>query len=390
MKMNTQLQTLAAERAQLRQDMIDFRQPKRVPIMARFSVEAACGLAHIDLRKAMYDPALLETAMGAVCGTFYSDASPFSHQRFPWAFQAAGSHNAAMATSGSIQVPEAENLLAEEWDEFIADPITTMIEKIQPRAMKSLQPDNPQEVRLAALRTLMIGNESERQMSAIIQGLADRYGYMDHFMGGPFVNVPFDFIADHLRSFRGAFIDLRRVPDKVKAASKALLKICKWLSDIQAPADGSGVSFLPLHTPAFMGTPQFEEYYWPDFEEYILFLVDHGWHCNVFAEGNWDRYYEFMERLPDHRVSFQCEEGDPVRMKQTFGKSHLIGGLYDPTITLVHDKEKCIDEAKRLVDVVGKDGGFYFCFNKNVLDIKSIDVPKLAAVLDWVRDKAVY
>jgi len=121
----------------------------------------------------------------------------------------------------------------------------------------------------------------------------------------------------------------------------------------------------------------------------ILFMDRQGVAVNVFAEGDWSRYYEHMSRLPV-TTSFQMEEGDWAAIKKSFGREHVFGGLYDPTITLTRTKEECIDEAKRLFEICGEGGRFYFCFNRNVMDINSIDSSKLRAVLDWIHTKAVY
>ena len=387
--MNDAMKALYDERMLLRHDLLEFRQPKRVPVTARFSLDSACGLAGIDLRKAMYSPALMEKAMTTVCETFYSDSAPFSMTRLPLEFQVTGSANSMQSSSGTIQHPEFEGMRADDYDAFIEDPVTTLIEVIHPRVLKSLRSKSPEEVRLAALRGYIADQDCKRVVSSMFAKMDDRYGYMKPFGGGPMSNIPFDYLADHLRGFGAALIDLRRRPEKVKAANAVLLKIIKWLCN-RPSTEPDGVSWLALHMPAFMSTRQFEEFYWEDFLDFIIFLNGLGWHCTVFVEGDWERYYGHMDRLPHYKTSFQCEEGDPARMKETFGRHHFFGGLYDPTITLVYDKERCIDEAKRLVDICGKDGGFYFCFNKNVIDIKSVDVNKLAAVLEWVRDKAIY
>ena len=84
------------------------------------------------------------------------------------------------------------------------------------------------------------------------------------------------------------------------------------------------------------------------------------------------------------------EYGNPKVFTETVGKDHIIGGFFDPTISLVRSKEACIDEAKRLLDITMKSGKYYFCFDKSVMDIKSIDVGKIQAVLEWVTENAKY
>jgi hypothetical protein len=84
------------------------------------------------------------------------------------------------------------------------------------------------------------------------------------------------------------------------------------------------------------------------------------------------------------------ENGDPKRFAETVGKDHVFGGFYDPTVTLSRSREECIDNAKRLLDICMKSDHYYFCFDRNVMDIKSVDVPKLQAVLEWVRENGNY
>jgi hypothetical protein len=43
-----------------------------------------------------------------------------------------------------------------------------------------------------------------------------------------------------------------------------------------------------------------------------------------------------------------------------------------------------------MCDICMKSDHFYFTFNRSVMDIASIDTGKLQAVLEWVRDNAVY
>lgn len=109
----------------------------------------------------------------------------------------------------------------------------------------------------------------------------------------------------------------------------------------------------------------------------------------MIAEQDFTRYTPWLERLPGTTI-FNVEEGDPKHFKETVGKNHVIGGFFDPTITLVRSREQCLDEAKRIVDICAPGGKFYFAFNKFVMDIKNVHVSKLAAVLDWVAANTDY
>jgi hypothetical protein len=84
-------------------------------------------------------------------------------------------------------------------------------------------------------------------------------------------------------------------------------------------------------------------------------------------------------------VTISCPE-----KSQNVGKDHVFGGFYDPTITLSRSKEECIDEAKKLLDTCMKSDHFYFTFDKSVIDMKSVNVPKLQAVCEWVYENGKY
>ncbi len=379
---------LRAERICMREDLLAGRTPKRVPLVVKFQLEAACDFAGVDLRRALYDPALVEKACTAVCAHFPSDTFPVVNLRFPWSFQMLGSKNWVVSSTGAIQRPEVESMPAEWYDALIEDPVGTILEKVLPRSCRALDaPPTQRSIRLAKAYA------THRQEADITRGIArslsGQYGYMVPLADGPKTYIPFDMLADHFRGFRGVVMDLRRAPDKVERAVRALLPVCRF----QASADGDAagrVSFIPLHMPPFISTEAFERFYWPTFEEMIRYQVERGVYCNIFAEGDWSRYYDHLDRLPRERVGFQFEEGDACYIKGKLGQKRFFGGFFDPTITLARSREACVDEAKRLIETCAPGGGFYFCFNRNLMDIKSVDVKKLQAVLEWVATQARY
>lgn len=372
------------ERGRLRSDLLAGRTPARIPMVIKFQLEAACDFAGIDTRRALYDPALLEKACRAVCDAFPSDTFPCVNLRLPWSFQMLGSKNWVVSSSGTIQHPEVAGMPPAWYDELIADPVATIIEKVFPAGCAAL--DAPPALRSVRLAKAYATWREENRITQQIAGcLTEEYGYMAPLAGGPPTYIPFDLLADRLRGFCGVMMDMRRVPEKVEQAVKALMQVCKYLASRKGNADVGQVSFIPLHMPPFISTKAFELFYWPTFEEMVHFQIDRGVTCNIFLEGDWSRYHSYLNRLPQQRVGFQLEEGDAAQIKAGFGNRRFFGGLFDPTITLTRSREACIDEAKRLVDACSSGGGFYFCFNRNLLDIKSVNVAKLQAVLEWVH-----
>ncbi|MCL2579280.1 MAG: uroporphyrinogen decarboxylase [Oscillospiraceae bacterium] len=375
------------ERTQIRTDSIEGRIPKRVFVFARFSLEAACGYAGVDLAKAHYDMELTEKAFESICKDFYSDALPVGNIRFPAPYQILGARNWVMGSNGAVQHPEIVTMEADEYDEYIANPYDAIVEKFLPRACPELDTDpaNRSLVLGKAYRSFKKYSEGTR---AVCGKLAAKYGLVPGFITGELIEAPFDFLADQLRGFKEINIDLRRRADKVKAACEATLPL--MLKRAVPPVIRPGqINYIPLHLAPYIKMGDFEKYFWPTLEELVNGMDKAGVACTLFAEEDWTRYAEYLARLPKSAI-LMFENGDCAKIKATAGKDHLIGGFFDPTITLTRSKEECIDEAKRLVDICAPGGNFYFAFDKGIMDIKSVDVPKLQAVLEWVSVNTNY
>jgi hypothetical protein len=376
-----------AERDALRSDLIAGKAPARVPVYALFTLEAACGLADIDLFDAHYDLSLAEKAHEKICETFYSDALPSINLRYPPVYDILGAKNWVLGSTGAVQHSGIEMMHEDEYDEFIAGPYKMIVETFMPRICSSLEGD-------AAARSLNFAKafyEYKRQVDghvAIYGRMAERFGYSSGVIAGPTTVAPFDFIADQFRGFTNITVDIYRIPDKVEAAVKAVYPYMLKLALAGQPESG-GSCFIPLHLAPFINLKQFESLYWPTLRQMVEEADSHGVSSALFIEQDWTRYLDYLETLPKSTIGW-VEKGDPVKFTEQFGKDHVFGGFYDPTITLTQSKESCIDEAKRLLDVCMKSGHFYFTFDRSIMDIKSIDIAKLQAVLEWIRDNAAY
>jgi hypothetical protein len=378
---------LFAERSSVREELFSGKRPKRVPVYANFTLEAACGLAGTDLLASHYDLALAEQAYEKVCETFYSDAFPLTNLRYPPVYQILGTKNWILASNGAVQHPEIETMLPEDYDEFIAAPYDVIMEKFLPRVCSALDTD-PINRGIVFAKALRSYSEQVKTYFGTMGRLSEKFGYSAGTVTAPMTEAPFDFLADQLRGFKGILMDCRRVPDKVKAAAEAVLPLMLKLAVPPQPYPGMQ-GFIPLHLAPYMNPVQFEQLWWPTFEELVVRMDEQNIGTTFFAENDWTRDLEYLTRLPKSAVAW-IEDGDMQKYTETFGKEHIFGGFFDPTITLSKSKEECIDTVKRMCDICMKSDHFYFTFNKGVMDIASIDIVKLQAVLEWVRDKAYY
>ncbi len=382
------VQALFAERSQLRADLMAHKVPKRVPVYPSFTLEAACSHAGVDLMQAHYRPDLREQAFESICRDFYADCCPALDLRFPASYQILGARNWILGSNGAVQHPEIETMTTDDYDDFIAAPYATIVEKLLPRVCTALD-----TAPMNAATTLAAAYDAYAKAAGVSFGLigklSAKYGYSFGIIGGAnMIEAPFDFLADQLRGYKGINMDVRRCPDKVKAACDALVPLMVKQGTPTHHIPGT-LDFIPLHLAPYISRKAFDELYWPTLLECIVQLDRKGIGCSLYAEEDWTRYLDALLQLPESTVVF-FENGDYKKIKNEFGKNHIIAGFFDPTITLSRSREACIDEVKRLCDACMEGGHFYFTFDRGVMDAKSVDASKLAAVLEWVRDNAVY
>jgi hypothetical protein len=275
----------------------------------------------------------------------------------------------------------------EDYDEFIKAPYKTIIEKFLPRVCTKLGKD-PATFGLTLATAYGALKNARAAQGAISGKMAAKYGFVPGFGNNQQIQAPFDFLSDQLRGFVGINLDVRRCPDKVKAACEAITPLMIKMATPAVMRPGL-ISFIPLHLGSYLNEKIFSTLYFPSLEKLIVDLDKIGIGTSVFVEHDYTPYAKYLERLPKSCIMY-FEGADPKIIAETVGKEHVIGGFFDPTITLARSKEECIDAAKKLLDITMKTGKYYFSFDKSLLDIKSVDVSKLVAVLEWVTENAKY
>lgn len=378
---------LFEERMGLRMTMLAGGIPARVPVYPEFTIEAACGVAGIDVTRAYYDLGLVRKAYEAVSDTFYADCFPVGYFRYPSVYQMLGSRNWRLSSSGTLQHPEVNIMEPGEYDEYTADPYAFITDKVFSRACSNLAGEGPGPG-LRFGQAMAAHARTNGENFGMVMEFSQKYGYSPGVITGQGVVPPFDLLADQLRGFEGLLVDLRRQPDKVEAAVEATYQMMRKFTRLTANSPISLV-FFAFHMPAFINQKQFERLFWPTTERLIRELDAEGKPSFLLAEQNLTRYATQFEALPASTV-FSFEAGDAKVLKETVGKNHVIGGFWDPTLTLTRSTEECIDSVKRLFDICMPGGRFFFRYDRPVIDVNSVDIKKLAAVHEWVHENATY
>jgi uroporphyrinogen-III decarboxylase len=194
--------------------------------------------------------------------------------------------------------------------------------------------------------------------------LESQLGYPSQFgrgRGAGTGGAPFDVVSDFLRGMRGAMIDMYRCPDKLLAACRSI-QDWRFAEAVPALSESSGYpprAFMALHrgSDGFMSKQQFERFYWPGLKRAILKVIELGYIAAPFFEGVWDDRLEYLLDLPKGKMIFWAERTDLVKAKKVLGDRFCIQGGVPPTILQAASVSEVEEHCRKLIEVVGKNGG---------------------------------
>jgi len=208
-------------------------------------------------------------------------------------------------------------------------------------------------------------------------------------LAGGFTGAPFDLFS-FVRGMRGSMLDMYRQPDKLLEVMERMLPRVIWAGVTTAKMSGNPRVFMGLHrgTDSFMSTKQFETFYWPTLKRLTLALIDEGLIPFLGWEEKCDQRLEYLTELPKGKViCFFAGKTDVFKAKEILGNNICIAGNMPISLLQTGTPQQVKDYAKRLIDVVGKDGGFIMCCS-SVMDEADPELVKVWA--DFTKEYGVY
>lgn len=253
-----------------------------------------------------------------------------------------------------MQIPEDYDLMMKNYKEFLWT-------KVIPRKLpKLLEYDDP----VARLK------EAGKELQAYFKFnedayylMRDKYSTMSLFSGKTeFFAAFLENLYIDFRGMKGVSIDTRRYHDKLK-------KVCDYFGvyglDTASKTLGSDPERASDYTmcgiaQTFLSTKQFEEFYYPYLKKMFDYLEKYDKILFCFWEGKNDPYYEFMQDAPKGHCLYYFEKDDIFKAKKVFkDRVSLAGGM--PSQMLYYSTpQQCVDYAKKLIDEIGYDGGYFF------------------------------
>ena len=189
---------------------------------------------------------------------------------------------------------------------------------------------------------------------------------------------PFDIVSDFLRGMRGAMLDMYRHPEELLAVQDKVLPMLIQSAVANCAMSGNPRVFIALHRGAdgFMSLEQFETFYWPSFKALVLGLIEAGLTPCPFFEGVYDQRLEYLRELPKGKIMGLFDRTDLVKAKEIIGDTMCISGGMPVSLLQTGTPEQVVEQTRKVIDTVGKDGGFIMASN-TVLDDARPDLIKV-------------
>ena len=374
-------------------DIVDLKEPDQVPnnYIIEGLLEENAGITKAE---SYYDGEKFAKTILKFAQDFQQDYAPFciaipgpmhetlgtSMIRWP-----GGGRSDALADDTKWQFIEDEYMLADEYDDLIADPENFLYRKWSPRAYKNLEgfatlPSLYTSIMPAtdmlwlmpyalgparkAIKTLLKAADENLQFILPMLVTGDK---IQATMGAPttfgsFTLAPFDIVGDSLRGTKGIMLDLYRNPDKVIAACEAVIPAALQMAVDNAMFMGSPFVFIPLHKGAdgFMSNKQFEKFYWPSFKKLLVAIVDAGLVPMPFVEGSYNHRLDILadSDLPN-RIIWWFDQTDMKEAKKKLGGKFTIGGNIPASMLATGTAEEVDTYCKNLVETCAPGGGFF-------------------------------
>jgi hypothetical protein len=380
------VEQLYDKRAKRVRDVIELREPDRVPFMILIEPHSYSG---IPKSAAYYDPITFKRTMRKMAVDLEPDMGEPGFPSCGAAMTELDVQNCVWPGGPKppdyeYQFIEKEYMKEDEYDMFLNDPSGFMIRFYLPRIYGALMP----LAKLPHLDSMFMGFEgltplfaspefekmakhlakAGRQVQEFHKSIGDaseelaQLGFppFARFAPGGVGGAPFDTITSFLRGMKGSMLDMYRRPDKLVRACEVILE--RRIA-YAIPADPTARDYpqrvgMPLWRgdPVFMSESQFKKFYWPGLKKSLQTHVDLGYVPVPFFEAAFGNRLECLLEMPKGKILASIEAGDAVRAKEILG-GHTSLLVRCPNSCKLWSLGQLESFIKDLIDKCGKNGG---------------------------------
>jgi len=307
---------------------------------------------------------------------------------------------------------EIDNMRAEDYDDFIKDPsdytfrihLSRVSDKLAGLAnlpklsslgsgfmgaqMLAYNMASP-EVTLAVETLLETGREMRRWQEKIdrFNKMVQDMGFPQYFQGAAM--PPYDIFSHSMRGMTGTMMDMFRQPDKLLAGCEKVLELTLD-RPLPPPSENGYTRIFMTNTRGsddFLSKQQFDKFYWPTFRRLVKGLIDKGVTPCIFFEGNFTSRLEYLLEFPRGKMLARLDTTDIFRAKEVLKDHVCIEGNVPSSLLQVGSVQDVKDHCKKLIDVVGKGGGFILSPRSSTDEVKP---ENLKAMIEFTQEYGKY
>jgi len=396
-------------------DAIRLKMPDRVPVVT-FGGFFSARYSGFTCKDAMYDWDKTVKATLCYLQEFQPDLgeNPFMFTFMGAQLESIGYNRLAWPGHGlddmsPFQFLEKEIMTEAEYDDYLFDPTDFILRKVWPRVFDTLKPfENLPPLHIVAdyMSVSTFIAFADPAMQKALESMVNTGKIVQKIMGGamefnrklvelgfPIIMgsaalAPFDFISDILRGTRGAMLDMRRAPDKLQAMIEKIYPIMLRMG-LNAKRVGQPGVFMPLHKclDTFMSPEQFKTFYWPTLKRLIESFIAEGLIPMVLWEGDCNSRLETIGDIPPGKALYMFERSDIFKAKEVLGDVVCLQGNVPLSLLVGGSPDDVKDYCRRLIDIVGKGGGFIMAPSTALDDAKPENVK---AMFDVTKEYGIY
>jgi len=179
-------------------------------------------------------------------------------------------------------------------------------------------------------------------------------------LSGTMSESPFDQFSMS-RSMQPFSLDLIDRPEKVKSAAARLSRSFAQNHILLSKISGVPRMLIYVHRSSadFISPRMFAEISLPPLKEICEILIEAGMTPILHCDGNWDKNLKHLRQLPARKCIIQFDGPTNIfRAKQEIGDMHCIFGDVNAYDLVMASPSKIDEYCHRLIEQVGKGGGF--------------------------------
>jgi uroporphyrinogen-III decarboxylase len=212
-------------------------------------------------------------------------------------------------------------------------------------------------------------------------------GFPKYFQGAAM--PPYDTLSHSMRGMTGLMMDMFRQPDKLLAACEKILELTLE-RPLPPPSEFGYTRIFMTNTRGsddFLSKKQFDTFYWPTFKRLVLGLIEKDVTPCIFFEGNFTSRLEYLLDFPKGKMLARLDTTDIFRAKEVLKDHICIEGNVPSSLLQVGSVQDVKDHCKKLIDVVGKGGGFILAPRSSTDEVKP---ENMKAMIEFTQEYGKY